>query len=155
MKKTFRFLAVLSVAFLLCQQASAQSYRTAGGLFIDFGEGSTFVGPAVKHSLNGPGAIQGMVLFGNHVTALGLEYSYNKRIPGAPGLDWNLGLGAQGLLAKNNSDFLLRPIAGIEYTIPAVPFNIGFDWRPAFRVTHGTDFTAARFGIALRYVFAK
>lgn len=156
MKKLFLGISLLGAALLgLNNTASAQSYRTAGGLFVDFGDGSTFVGPAVKHSFDGTNALQGMVLFGDGATLIGAEYSYNKSIPGAAGLDWNIGIGPQALIGDNDTDFLLRPTLGLEYTIPSAPINFGLDWRPAWTLSNGSHFTAGRFGLALRYVFSK
>ncbi|UAY55155.1 hypothetical protein [Arachidicoccus terrestris] len=135
------------------QQLQAQSYRTAGGLFIDFGNGATLVGPHVKHFVNNHDAIQGMVLFGNGLTLLGAEYSYNEAIRNAPGLMWNIGVGPQAAFGDGSTDFLVRPALGIEYKVPSAPINFGFDWRPMWVLTHGSNFEAGRFGIAFRYVF--
>lgn len=156
MKKLFLGIAMLGVALIgFNSTASAQNYRTAGGLFIDFGDGTTFVGPAVKHSLDGTNALQGMVLFGSGATAIGAEYSYNKNIPGASGLGWNIGVGPQAIIGKNNTTFAIRPALGLEYTIPSAPINLGVDWRPLWALSDGSHFTAGRFGLALRYVFSK
>ena len=61
-------------------QAKAQIYKTSLGLSVDFGDGSTLVGPAVKHFFDGNNAGQAEVVFGNHVTMLQAMYSYNKGI---------------------------------------------------------------------------
>jgi hypothetical protein len=42
-------------------------------------------------------------------------------------------------------------VLGLDYKINNVPLNFSFDWRPAFVVTHGTSFNAARFGLGFRY----
>ena len=135
------------------QQTKAQSYKTAGGLFIDFGNGATWVGPSVKHFVNQNGAVQGAVLFGDGVTALSAEYSYNEAVKNAQGLMWNIGVGPQVAFGHGSTDVLIRPIAGLEYKVPSVPIDFGFDWRPAWGLTHGSHFEAGRFGIAFRYVF--
>jgi len=152
MKKIFLALSAL-LLIGASQTLKAQSYHTAGGLFIDFGNGATLVGPHVKHFINQTGAIQGMVLFGNGLTALGVEYSYNEPIRNAPGLLWNVGVGPQAAFGDGSTDFLVRPALGLEYKVPNAPINFGFDWRPAWQLTHGSDFEAGRFGIAFRYVF--
>jgi len=152
MKKIFLALSAL-LLIGAAQGLKAQSYRTAGGLFIDFGNGATLVGPHVKHFINPSGAIQGMVLFGNGLTALGVEYSYNEAVRNAPGLLWNIGVGPQAAFGNGSSDFLVRPALGLEYKVPNAPIDFGFDWRPAWQLTHGSDFEAGRFGIAFRYVF--
>jgi hypothetical protein len=61
--------------------------------------------------------------------------------------------GGTGFAFGDQFNFLLRPLAGLDYKINDVPLNFTFDWRPAFVLTHGTDFNAARFGLAVRYCF--
>lgn len=143
---------ILAIA-AITTTATAQSYRTAGGLMVDFGDGSTFVGPHVKHFFTNEMAAQASVLFGSGVTAIALEGSYNAPVPGAQGLAWNIGIGPQALIGKHNTSFALRPAAGLEFTIPNAPINIGLDWRPAWILTDGSHFEAGRFGLALRYIF--
>ncbi len=155
MKKLFVGAFILGAAILGSNQASAQSYKTAGGLFVDFGDGTTAVGPALKQSIGGPNALQGMVLFADNTVILGGEYSYNKSIPGANGLDWNIGFGPQVLIGKDNSAFAIRPTLGLEYTIPSAPINIGLDWRPLWALSDGSNFEAGRFGLGLRYIFKR
>ena len=153
MKLRNLFIVGLLAVAAITTTASAQNYRTAGGLFIDFGDGSTLVGPHVKHFFTNQIAGQGSVLFGSGFTAIGVDVSYNASIPGAQGLSWNLGVGPQAWIGKNATSFALRPAVGLEYTIPNAPINIGVDWRPAWRLTDGSDFAAGRFGLALRYIF--
>jgi hypothetical protein len=64
-----------------------------------------------------------------------------------------IGFGPGVAFSHGTTDFLLRPLAGLDYKINDVPLNFTFDWRPAFVVTHGSDFNAARFGLAVRYCF--
>lgn len=149
MKKLFiTFFAVCTLAIT----ASAQGYNTGFGLFVDFGEGETFVGPHIKHFFTDNIAGQGLVLFAKGVTVVGVEGSYNGEIPNAKGLKWNIGIGPQALIGKSRTLFGLRPSAGLEFTVPSTPINIGFDWRPSLIFIDGSDFTPGRFGIALRYV---
>ena len=153
MKKIFLVLTAL-VFIGAAQQLQAQStYRTAGGLYVDFGNGASLVGPHVKHFLNSQDAIQGSILFGSGATFIGLDYSYNKGIVNAPGLMWNVGVGPQVGFGHGNSDFLVRPALGLEYKVPSVPIDFAFDWKPMWVLTHGSNFEAGRFGIAFRYVF--
>ncbi len=155
MKQFFLF----SIFFMLLQAAllkpaSAQTntpYNTAFGLFLDLGNGGTYVGPHVKHFFTAQDAGQAMVLFGNDITILGLEYSYNKAIPNAGGLIWNAGIGPQVLFGDGDTGFALRPQVGLEYKVSQVPISIGFDWRPAWTVSPDSDFEAGRFGLTFKY----
>jgi hypothetical protein len=52
MKKLI-LLAVIAVTFTATQTFAQSSYKTALGLGIDFGDGSTLVGPSVKHFFSG------------------------------------------------------------------------------------------------------
>lgn len=153
---------ILSVALLVAAfnfGASAQrgaDYKTAVGLQVDLGTGGTWVGPAVKHFFDAHNAGEGQLLFASGAVILGLEYQYNGAIANAPGLKWYAGLGpalAFSTSQGGGTDLFLRPLVGMDYKINNVPLNFAFDWRPAFQLTHGTEFTAARFGLGFRYAF--
>lgn len=150
-KLLFAFFALAALS--ISQKSSAQQYHTAAGLFVDFGNGSTLVGPSIKHYFNRNDALQGMVLFGDGLTVVGAEYSYNAPIAGAGGLNWNIGIGPQAAFADHSSGFIIRPMLGLEYKIPGAPLDFGFDWRPWWELTHGGDFEAGRFGLGIRFVF--
>jgi hypothetical protein len=152
------FLSVFLIAalnLLILNSASAQAtgadYSTGLGIRLDLGNWGTYVGPAVKHFFSANSAGEASVLFGNSTTVIGAEYSYNSPISGASGLKWNIGIGPQFALYDGGSDVLLRPFAGLEFKIPEAPIDLGFDWRPAITLTHGSDFEAGRFGLAFRF----
>ena len=157
MKHLFLSLAMtLTLSLFMSNQSFAQKtsgtdYKTGIGIRLDLGTGGTFVGPAVKHYFSKTSAGEGSVLFGDGLTMIGAEYSYNGAIKGADGLKWNAGLGPQIALYDGGSDVFIRPMAGLEFKVPEVPLSLGFDWRPVFQLTHDTDFEAGRFGIALRF----
>ncbi|WP_134087640.1 hypothetical protein [Olivibacter sp. XZL3] len=146
-------LLVLLAVFMV-RPVSAQSgapYNTSFGLFLDLGNGGTYVGPHVKHFFTENDAGQAMVLFGNDITILGVEYSYNKRIPDAGGLMWNAGIGPQVLFGDGDTGFALRPQAGLEFKVPQAPLSVGFDWRPYWIVSPDSEFEAGRFGLTFKY----
>ncbi len=147
---------IVALNFLILNSASAQKssgsdYSTGLGIRLDLGNGGTYVGPAVKHFFSSNSAGEASVLFGNSTTLIGAEYSYNSAINGAAGLKWNIGIGPQFALYNGGSDVLIRPFAGLEFKIPEAPIDLGFDWRPAITLTHGSDFEAGRFGLAFRF----
>lgn len=154
MRKLF-FVALFCGLFVFSfqQQATAQSYRTGAGLFIDFGDGRTFVGPHIKHFFSPNNAGQAMILFGGNTTIIGAEYSYNQGIAGARGLSWYVGIGPQAGIRDENSYFLIRPLTGLEFKIPTAPLAASFDWRPAWRLNDNSDFNPGRFGIAFKFTF--
>lgn len=132
----------------------AQDYKMAGGLFVDTGNGTGF-GPHVKFFPSTHFSIQPAVLFADGTTVAGADFSYNDNFPGAAGLMWNIGVGPQMWFGGGSSIFVVRPSAGLEYTIPSAPINLFFDWRPALVLSDGSDFTAGRFGLGLRYIFKR
>lgn len=148
-------LSVLSGLFFFIAhfEANAQSYRTGAGLFIDAGDGRTFVGPHIKHFFSANNAGQAMILFGGRTTVIGAEYSYNQGIAGANGLSWYLGIGPQVAIQKENSEFLIRPAGGLEFKIPSAPLAASFDWRPIWALGEYSDFIPGRFGIAFKFTF--
>lgn len=156
MKQTLKLsLLVLGISLSGLQFANAQNYKLGGGVFIDFGRGVTAVGPHVKYFFNESFSIQPALLFVTGSTIGGVDLQYNGNIPGANGLSWNVGAGPQIWFGNGYTEVLLRPSVGLEYTIPNVPLNFGFDWRPALSFEEGTYFTAARFGVGFKYIFNR
>lgn len=160
MKRNILFVALLTTAiFSVHQKAVAQkntgtSYTNAVGMRIEIGSDyGTFAGISAKHFFDKNNAGEFQALFGNDITLLEAEYQYHGDIQNAAGLRWYAGFGPGVAIGGGTTDFLIRPLIGLDYKINQVPLNLGFDWRPAFVVTHGSDFNAARFGIALRYAF--
>ncbi|GAA4923072.1 hypothetical protein [Mucilaginibacter defluvii] len=156
MKKIF-LLAVIAIA-LSATQSFAQSYKTGAGLGIDFGDGSTLVGPTFKHFFNGNDAIQADLLFGADAVWLGGYYQYHQPLKGTP-LKWYLGIGPQLAFAddngfNDNSTFIyLRPMVGLDFKVPSAPLSFNLDWRPAWRLNNDSEFEPARFGLGFRYTF--
>jgi len=157
MKKHCALFLSIALSFVFAQQASAQkgsSYENAVGMRVEFGSKyGTWAGLSGKHFFNENVAGEMMILFGDHVTLLEPELQYHGDIANADGLKWVLGFGPGFAFGNGTSDVLLRPLAGLDYKIADVPINFTFDWRPAFVLTHDTDFNAARFGLAVRYAF--
>src|SRR5690606_22064078 len=126
--KKFTLIALFGLFMLAFNfGAKAQSYRTGAGLFIDAGDGRTFVGPRIKHFFSANKAGQAMILFAGRTTLIGVEYSYNQGIAGANGLSWYLGIGPQVAIQKENSEFAIRPLGGLEFKIPSAPLAASFD----------------------------
>ena len=151
MKKGF---FILTIAFLLFANGSqAQTYKTSAGITIDFGDGSTLVGPAIKHFFSAHDAIQGEILFGNNATYLQAFYQYNAQFSSGAGLNWYLGVGPSIGLYDGGSSFYVRPVAGLDYKVTNAPLSLSFDWRPSIYIGYGADFEPTRFGIGMRYIF--
>lgn len=149
-------LTILLTGFVLTATVSnAQStYKTSVGLGIDFGNGSTLVGPSLKHFFTQNNVGQFDVLFGNGYTIIEGLYEYHKPIPNATGLQWYAGAGIGVGLYDGGSDFLVRPLVGLDYKINDVPLSFSFDWRPTIFIGNGdSDFEAGRFGLGFRYAF--
>jgi hypothetical protein len=156
-----RLFSALVVVFLLLsvlevsaqRSANGSSYRNAIGLGIDFGDGSTLVGPSFKHFFTANNVGKFEVLFGDAFTAIQGFYEFHREIESAAGLRWFAGIGAGAGIAENNSAFLLRPEAGLDYKIENVPLSFSFDWRPTFFIADDSDFEPARFGLGIRFCF--
>lgn len=137
------------------QETKAQNYRTALGLVVDLGDGPTLFGPQVKHSFDGRNAGNAQVLFGDHTTTIGVDYSYNQQFSGANGLGWYVGVGPQ-LTFIDDVDgtwFAIRPAAGLEYKIPSAPIGFHFDWKPWWNLSNESNFEAGRFTLGFKYTF--
>ncbi|RZK73178.1 MAG: hypothetical protein EOO92_18915 [Pedobacter sp.] len=135
--------------------AQAQGYKTGLGLGIDFGDGTTFVGPQIKHFFTENNALEADILFGGNSTLIQAFYQYNAPISGAPGLKWYLGGGPSAQLYDGGSNFYLRPMVGLDLKISGAPLALAFDWRPSIYLGdgRGSNFEPARFGLGFRYAF--
>jgi hypothetical protein len=152
MKKLF-LLAVTAVLLSTASTFAQSSYKTALGLGIDFGDGSTLVGPSIKHFFSPNDALQGDLLFGADATWIGGNYLYHQSFKEAKELKWYIGVGPQVALYEGGSTWYLRPAAGLDYKVKSAPISLVFDWRPMVRLSDGSDFLAARFGLGFRYTF--
>lgn len=158
-------LSVFTAALVIgsAHNADAQSYRTALGVGIDVGDGPTLGGPQIKHFFDSQNAGNAQVLFGDNITLLGVDYSYNQAIRGARGLSWYVGIGPQ-LAFHNNKNIwfddntsdshthvAIRPALGMEFKIPTAPLAFHFDWKPWWNLTHNTSFEPARFTLGFKF----
>lgn len=147
-------LLVISSIFLtvFTGSASAQAYKTGIGLGIDFGDGATLVGPAIKHFFTPNSAVKGELLFGSGATFIQAFYQYHGAFSEARNLSWYVGGGPSVGFGNNNSAFYLVPMGGLDYKIPDAPIALSFDWRPRLYLGDGgSDFEPARFGIGFNY----
>lgn len=154
-KLLFTLIGCAGLLTLTTEKSMAQNYQTALGLRIEAGDGTTGVGFNAKHFFTRNNAIDANLIFYNgDVIGLGAEYQYNAPIAGVQGLDWYLGVGPNFLFGDGNTYIQIRPVAGLDYKIPAAPIDFAFDWRPAFTLNSDFDsVNAARFGISIRYAF--
>jgi hypothetical protein len=157
-KLLFTFIACTTVLITNVSNVNAQDYKTGLGLGLDFGNGSTLVGPSIKYFFNAQDAGQAEILFGNHTTAINAFYQHHGNINGAQGLKWYVGGGPAlhffDFAGFSSTTFALKPMAGLDFKIPAAPISFAFDWRPSiFFYDSDTDFEPGRFGLGFRYTF--
>lgn len=151
-------LLLAAVMVLGVAQTKAQDYKNALGLVVDLGDGETLFGPQFKHSFDGRNAGNVQVMFGDNITTLGADYTYNESISGANGLNWFVGVGPQlsfvdgGRYGGDDSTyFAIRPQAGLEYKIPSAPLAFHFDWKPWWNLSNDSNFEAGRFTLGFKY----
>lgn len=136
------------------ESKASQASATAVGLRIDFGTGSTGLGPNIKHRFNRKHSIDAaIVFFEGDVVGLGAQFERNFSVRGNPDVNWYIGIGPQFLFANENNTIALVPVTGLEFNIPNSPLNLSFDWRPNFHLSPVTDVQAGRFGLSLRVAF--
>ncbi len=158
MKKLFTILGCIALFVMSTSAVKAQSYKTALGLGLDFGDGRTLVGPSVKHFFNAHDAGQAEVLFGSNLTTINLFYQYHGNVKGASGLKWYAGGGPAvnfySFGGYNDTNFALKPMVGLDFKIPSAPLAFAFDWRPTIYLgDNDSDFGAGRFGFGFKYTF--
>ncbi|MDA3614935.1 hypothetical protein [Polluticaenibacter yanchengensis] len=150
-----KILTALSVAAISVTGLQAQSYKTAAGLTIEFGNGSTWAGPAIKHFFDNRNAINAELLFGGNTTTLQAFYQFHGPIKNAGGLKYYLGIGPSLHFPKRGDTYFgIRPMAGLDYKIGSTPLALSFDWRPGvFIHDNNSDFEAGRFAFGLKFAF--
>lgn len=153
MKKTL----IAATLFLGLAAVNAQNYQNSLGVVFDLGDGPTLIGPQFKHSFDGKNAGNVQVMFGDHVTTVGADYTYNEQFNGAKGLGWYVGVGPQVSFydfgGHNDTFFAIRPQAGLEFKIPSAPIAMHFDWKPWWNLSNDSNFEAGRFSLGLKYTF--
>lgn len=153
LKKLF-FAALLMTA--LATTVNAQQYNTAFGVRLGYDSGLT-----LKHFFAPASAGEFILAASSNYFMLTGLYEYQQPVPGAPGLDWFVGVGAHlGGIHRHrdlyDNAFLIGAdlIGGVEYIFPSAPFNISLDWKPAFNFTNSyNDFWFNGFALSLRYTF--
>jgi hypothetical protein len=157
MKIRLFLFAFMATAFSL--SSMAQNYSTAAGLRLGY-----FNGITVKHFISGTNALEGIASFRWGGFALTGLYEWQKPVRGAQNLDYFLGLGGHIGFWDNNKYYWYDDkrkgsftiigidfIAGLEYTFPAVPFNVGLDWKPAFNLIGDTHWWGDGLAFSIRY----
>ncbi len=153
MKKLVSALALGVVMIFGTSNLSAQSYKTGAGVLIDFGNGTTFVGPHVKHFFKANHAGEFSVLFGNGATLAQANYQYQQPISGASGLGWYVGVGPGILFGDGFTHFAPSAMIGLDFKIPGAPLDFSMDWRPRFLIGDNSDAEAGRFNAGFRFTF--
>ncbi len=137
-----------------CFTFAQSTYKTAAGLEMDFGRGTTLAGPTLKNFFNNHSALQVEALLGSNYFSLGAFYQYHLSVKKESGLKFYLGLGPEYFLGlRNDAGVLLRPMAGLDYKVKKLPISITFDLRPTLLLSSYSKFEVARFGLGARYAF--
>lgn len=154
MKKTLLSLAAVAALAFGAQEVKAQSpQRAAIGVVFDGTSGDLW-GVQYKQSMGGANNGQAQVMFADHVVAVGADWQHARPFPGAPGLGWYAGVGAQLTfidVLDNYTAVSLRPQLGLEFKIPAAPIGFHADWKPNWQLNHGSDFHASTFSFGIKY----
>lgn len=146
----------IAVLLLFSFSTIAQTpYKTSLGLGIDLGDSRAFFGPQLKHVFGKNAALQAQVMFSDqNFMYVGADYQFVKNFPNTRGFAWYLGIGPQVGFATDwdYTQFALRPHAGLEFKLPEVPLGLHFDWKPWWRLNHGTHFSPDKFTLGLKFI---
>jgi len=156
MKKLFLPLIAAVTFTAFTQEAKAQTpFKSAIGIVFD-GHNSSNVGIQYKTALQNSQAAQFQASFSNKWVNLGADWQYEKAIPGAEGLAWYVGLGAELSFwnhdSVNKTYFGIRPQAGLEYKLPTLPIGLHLDYKPYIGFTNKTGFEGDGFTFGVKYI---
>lgn len=130
-------------------QNMSSSYKTAIGAKGYFGDGS-IGGFNIKHFIQNNRALEGSLLFRNHVFLIEGLYEWHGDISGANGLKWYVGPGAWIGSSFNDFVFAGRGTLGLDYKFTGAPISVAFDVNPTLTFTPDTDFSFFA-GVAFRF----
>ncbi|RYE34273.1 MAG: hypothetical protein EOP42_07585 [Sphingobacteriaceae bacterium] len=155
MKKIITLSFLMFFYCLTTSKIYAQStYKTAAGLELEFGKGNILAGPTLKSFFTNHQALQVDILLGSNYFSLGAFYQYHLFLKKESPLKFYLGAGPEVFVGvRNNSGFLLRPMAGFDYKVTKLPVSITFDIRPSLLLNGQSDFEISRFNVGARYAF--
>jgi len=149
MKKTG---ITFSLAFilLLCVSANAQDYKM--GLGVRFSSRSALINHSVsfKYFLSESTAAEALFSFGDPL-AFGLLVAKHKPLL-AEGFKFFYGGGAYAGFAGSRRAGL-QGVAGLDYKIPSIPFNLSIDWKPELTLIKEFSFEPAALGLSARFTF--
>lgn len=149
-----------SAALLFVIFSQAQPYKWAIGGRLSYPVGL----PSFKYNFTNHHTAEGILEFYHSGVQLVGLYEYHGDIKSVQNLRWyaggGLGVGYRNKypyyrnIGKTNVDtkgvLTLQPIVGIEYTLPKVPVNFSFDYKPQFDLLSGW-FGFGGFGLGIRY----
>ena len=69
-------------------------------------------------------------------------------------LKFYIGAGPE-LFFETRFDFAVAGDLGAEWVFDQVPVTVGFDWRPALRLTNGSDFHTGNWGFIARFMLGR
>ena len=150
MKRISITLPVILISLVLCNRATAQSYRFAAGVRLSNSS------PTLNNSISGKffatdkTAIEGLISFGSRFGVGALLEIHNQF--NTPGLSWFYGGGVY--VGFQDGDTYLGPtgIVGLDYKFPNAPVNISLDWKPELDIIPDINFVPDAFAFTIRFV---
>ena len=144
----------MAILFALSTNLHAQEFKTALGIGLDRGQAGDRIGPSIKHFFNTKSAIQGDVLFGEESTLIQAFYQHHFAAKKDASLKLFLGAGPGIQFYNYGSTFMIKPLAGFQYSFKSTPLSISFDWRPTLLLfDNDTEILPHQTGIGVRYTF--
>lgn len=149
MKRISITLPVFLISLVLCNRATAQSYRFAAGVRLSNSS------PTLNNSISGKffatdkTAIEGLISFGSRFGVGALLEIHNQF--NTPGLSWFYGGGVY--VGFQDGDTYLGPtgIVGLDYKFPNAPVNLSLDWKPELDIIPDINFVPDAFAFTIRF----
>ncbi len=145
-KHLILFVIILSPLFAITNSNAQTSWE----LGVRFGEsGSVEATIPLGKSIR----LQPAVYFYDRYAAAAYFDWMFKLSDGPSGLKFYPGVGPE-FYFENRFDFSVAGNFGAEYAFE-FPLTVGFDWRPALRLTNGADFYGGNWGFTARFRFGE
>jgi len=158
MKKIFVIVLFISAFFV--RPLHSQEYFNAIGLRVGLSQGISY-----KRFLSRTNAFEGLMtlrwggvnltgLYEWYMPALNVKQLYFYYGAGAHVGFWESGSANPWFSGSTSYTVIgIDAIAGLEYVLKEMPFNVSLDWKPAFNLVGHTGFWGDELGLSFRYIF--
>ena len=148
--KNIGIISAMIVMTMITSSAQAQPYKMALGIRFSSPDAAVNTSATFKYFFNEKTALETMLSFGDPL-ALGLLVEKHRPLL-SNRFNWFAGGGGYvGFSGERRVG--LQGVLGLDYKVPAIPFNLSIDWKPELNLSKEFSFEPAAVGLSARFTF--